>query len=502
MSDWYVSSAAWTAIAQFAASGAYTVGQIVRPLTAPAFAAQFAFRCTTAGTASTEPAWPATNNATVTTGGATFTNVTGQAAYGWSAAAGNLFCLTGGGGAARQAIGDRFFLSSDHTETNTAANSYGYSGGPGGYGVIQFISVNRAGSVPPAPGDTLSGATIYANGSGQFTFDNPTNTYWQGVTINFGGTCSALSFGLNGSRGFYLRNCAINFTTSTTTAYIIAGNPTNIVLDNTTLQFNNAGQYIRFINFWDFRWLGGSFLGTAPTTLFNIFQPSAPITCRGVDLSVITTALFTSGSNTVKALFDSCRIASGVTRISMSAPTLTDDEVELVNCYDGTNIIAERHTNAGDLTTNRSTTLVGGAQDDVGLFSHQMVSSSRADMLSMTLDGFWMDVENTYVGSTRTATVEIVSSASLNTTDISLTLEYLGTSGSSLAAVAGTLANALTAAAALPTSTATWNSPPSTPVYQHIQTTFTPQQAGRVRGVVRLGKPSTTVYLNPQIIVT
>lgn len=37
---------------------------------------------------------------------------------------------------------------------------------------------------------------------------------------------------------------------------------------------------------------------------------------------------------------------------------------------------------------------------------------------------------------------------------------------------------------------------------QHIQVPFTPQQAGRVRGYVRLGKVSTTVYINPQIIVT
>jgi hypothetical protein len=39
-------------------------------------------------------------------------------------------------------------------------------------------------------------------------------------------------------------------------------------------------------------------------------------------------------------------------------------------------------------------------------------------------------------------------------------------------------------------------------VRQHIQMTFTPQTAGRVRGQLRLGKASTTVYYNPQIIIT
>ena len=82
-------------------------------------------------------------------------------------------------------------------------------------------------------------------------------------------------------------------------------------------------------------------------------------------------------------------------------------------------------------------------------------------------------------------------------------LEYQGTSGSSLASMATSLpATVLTTASAVTTSTATWNSSPATPVKQHLQVTFTPQVAGRVRGQVRLGKPSTTVYVDPVITIT
>src|SRR5262249_62161150 len=118
MADWYVSSAAWTAIAQFATSTAYSVGNIVRPLTAPAATAQYAFRCTTAGTSSTEPAWPSGNNSTITSGGATFTNVSGQSTYGWTAAAGSLPSLSYTG-PNRFALGDRVFISSDHSESTS-----------------------------------------------------------------------------------------------------------------------------------------------------------------------------------------------------------------------------------------------------------------------------------------------------------------------------------------------------------------------------------------------
>jgi hypothetical protein len=281
-----------------------------------------------------------------------------------------------------------------------------------------------------------------------------------------------------------------------------------VTFDNTVVQITNAGQSLQWNgSAVDFRWIntpaaiGGS---AVPTTLFgNTTGVAEGGTFRGVDLSALTTSLYPVGLGFCKLLLDSCRIASGLSRAIV--PTTNQsaaDEIELVNCFDGTNILSERHTAAGDLTTDRSTTLVGGAQDDVGLFAHKLISSTRADMLTLTLDSFWLDVENALTGASRTATVEIISSGTLNTTDISLQLEYLGASGSSLASFTSSLPNALTASTALPASTATWNSPPATPVAQRLQVSFTPQQAGRLRGIVRLGRPGTTVWVNPQIAVT
>jgi hypothetical protein len=283
-----------------------------------------------------------------------------------------------------------------------------------------------------------------------------------------------------------------------------------VTFDNTTVTFNAIGQ--RLLNpsnyGFDFTWINtpAAVLGTAPAALFNNTQNGAAtyITCRGVDLSAVTNTLVNglATNSFQKALFDSCRIAPGVARLGTASYNSAADEVELVNCFDGTSIINERHTPAGDVTVDRSTVLVGGAQDDVGLFSHKLVSSTRSDPFAMTLDTFWMDVELTTVGAPRTATVEIISSASLNNTDINLMLEYQATAGSSLGAFAYSLPSPLTPSAAIPTSTVTWNNMPSTPVKQHIQVTFTPQVAGRVRGIVRLGKISTTVWVNPQIIIT
>lgn len=460
MADWYVSSAAWTAIAQFAASGAYTVGQIVRPLTAPALNARHAFRCTTAGTASTEPTWPGTYLSTVTTGGATFTNVSGASAYGWSAAAGSLYCLGSGGGTGYRANpGDRFFLSSDHSESSAGGLVYLLYGSSVG-GVIEVISVNRAGNVPPQVSDYTAGAALTTTGANNALIsDAGTTMYWQGITFSCGGNFLSNSAGVKTT---YLKNCAIVLTGN---GSVGQGNPGGLVLDNTTISFSSASMGVFGGNYkWAFTWINtpSAILGAAVPTL--LIQPgqNALYTLRGVDLSALTTTLV-QGNLGARVLFDSCRIAPGVARCQTPGASWCNvDEVELVNCFDGTNIINERHTFAGDLTINRSVTLVGGAQDDVGLFSLLMISNLNSDFLVATLDSFWMDVENTYVGSTRTATVEIICAVgSLNNSDIALALEYQGTSGSSLATLTSSLPNPLATSAALPTSTAAWNNAPS-----------------------------------------
>jgi hypothetical protein len=200
-------------------------------------------------------------------------------------------------------------------------------------------------------------------------------------------------------------------------------------------------------------------------------------------------------------LLDVDKFASGMTRYAASGINTTN-VIELVNCYDA-RFISESYQPAGAVTTEFSITLTGGATDNVGTFSHKMVSNANVDKFCNTLTGFWLDVNYATTGSAKTATVEIVSSASLNNDEISLVLEYSGTASSSVASFANSfIATPLTTPATVTSSSATWNSLPATPVRQHPQVTFTPQTAGRVRGQIRLGKSSTTVYYNPQITIT
>jgi hypothetical protein len=283
------------------------------------------------------------------------------------------------------------------------------------------------------------------------------------------------------------------------------------VLTDSTVKFDDATQSINtqqgtfYID-----WTGGGVVGTAPTVLF---QPPSGLnamaaTLRGVDLSNVTGTLVrnaSTGNNPgYKILFDSCKIASGVTRYSITNCVNSMDLVELVNCYDGTNFLNESYQPFGTLTTDFSVTLSsGGAADNVGTYSHKLVSNTNINKFVDTLTSFWMDCNYTTTGASKVATVEIISSTTLNNDEIALYLEYQGTSGSSIASFAdNAVATVLTTPAAVTSSTATWNNPPATPVTQKLQITFTPQVAGRVRAQVRLGKASTTVWVNPRVNIS
>src|SRR3569833_3159804 len=109
MADWYESYTKYATYTAFAASHAYSVGDFVIP-SSPSAGAKCVFRCTTAGTSSTEPSWNVADSGTSTSGTATFTNVTGQSTYAWNAAAGDYNSIMRSV-STRTNPGDRVFIS-------------------------------------------------------------------------------------------------------------------------------------------------------------------------------------------------------------------------------------------------------------------------------------------------------------------------------------------------------------------------------------------------------
>ena len=500
MANWYVSSVAYAAISAFAVSTAYTLGQIVRP-TAAAVGKKLAYRCTVAGTTNTfEPTWGIVYGGTTVSGGATFTCVNADT-YGWSGAAGDVASVTNTSSSGFATAGDTVFLSNDHSES-TSTTFGNFIGGSWTSVTTSFISVNRAGSVPPVAGDITSGAII--GGVSAVTIDPTVPIFVQGVT--FQASVGSINFGSGHDQSTYLKNCLLQIVSSTSSYRVTTGNPAKVVLDNTPISFGSTSQGISSAYAFDLQWINtpSALPGSAPAILFIGAVARLTAMLRGVDVSAVTGAFVGVGAyGGAQALLDGCKVATGVAAFSGTASSNLD-LVELVNCWDGTNVRNERYHAAGGVKTERTITLTGGAADDVSSFSLKMTANaSHIDKYVEPLASFWFDVENTLTGSSKTATVEIVSSSSLNNDDVWLQLEYMGTSGSQVVSFANSLpATPLTANAAVTSSSAGWNSSPSTPTYQHLQVSFTPQVAGRVRGRVMLGKASATIYVNPNIVIT
>jgi hypothetical protein len=516
MADWYVSSAAYAAIPVWTANTVYTIGQIIRA-TAPALNYQYSYRITIGGNSGpTEPVWNNVighnNGAVGSVNGVQYTNITASGAYGWQAAAGTIACINYSAPYNRINAGDRVFVSSDHLETQ-ASNAFTFNGtGTPSVG-ISLISINRApNNIPPLPADELAGAT-FAYSASNFIIDAYYAVYFLGFTfIMTPSATGGLMFNNGGSKAHYYKSCAF-IIQSTATITIRNNDPAKVTFDNTTVQFGSTNQSISQLSSYSFtfNWINTpnaiSQAGSIPSSLFTASNDITgfDVTCRGIDISALNTSIITVATNAsqFRALFDSCKIGSTANRyLIASSPNSIQDVVEYVNCFDGTRIWNERHDTRGDVTSDLLTTMVGGAADDVGNFSLKMATSSSCNLYTGPLESFWLEVENAITGVTKTATVEILSSQTLTIADVALQLEYLGISGSSQAVFADTKPSVLASAIAHPTSSVSWNSPPSTPQYQRIQLAFVPQKAGRLRGRILLGRLSTTLWVNPQITVS
>jgi hypothetical protein len=200
-------------------------------------------------------------------------------------------------------------------------------------------------------------------------------------------------------------------------------------------------------------------------------------------------------------LFQDCNVASGAVLYSRSGSLIVSN-VQFVNVSTASSTYqSEAHSSQGDVTTETTIVRTGGASNGTTGFSRKMISTSSTNPVNAPLNTNSIVVWNALTGASHTATIEIVSSGTLNNNDIWMELEYLGSSSTGQGSVVSSAPSTLTAGTALPTSSATWASLPATPVKQNMSVTFTPQQAGFVKATVRLGKPSTTVYVDPVLTI-
>jgi len=510
----YVSSVGHTAVAQWAASTVYSVGDLRRQLAAPSVGNERVWRCTTAGTSGgSEPAWTLTEGSTTADNDVVWTEVTGQETYNWTApharlATANVFA----------AGGDVIFVSHQHAETQATANPLLGGGIGSASSPITVICVSDAGSVPPISADLRTTATVSTTGVSTITLGSNGFGYVYGISFLAGDGSNNASIIFGGSTPFWWKyeQCTFKLNNTGGSSDFRFGNPGSSGDDyklefvGVTFQFGaNATQQMN-IKHGRVSWLGGSVVvgATLPTTLF---VPSgqaslmAVVEIRGVDLSAFSNTLVAVNADTpTMVIFSNCKLHTSVSLVTAGKQGQGGTEVTLVNCDSGdTNYRYQKEVYQGTITSETVIVRTGGATDGTTPVSRKMVSSAGAKQyspLEMDASPIWNEV----VGSAKTVTVEIITdNITLKDNEAWVEVEYLGTSGFPLSLFVNDGVDVLAAGANQETSTVDWTTTGlTTPVKQKLSVTITPQEKGAFKVKVMLAKASTTMYVDPLPVVS
>lgn len=514
MTNWYVSSVGWTAVTAFAISHAYNIGDLIRQLAAPTVNNERVFRCTSAGTsAGSEPAWTLTKGATTTSGGATFTEVTGNETYqgvSWAAPHARLHPVVQS--AAWAVAGDTVFISNDHAETTSAAintaNAPQTINTP-----FRLLCVARPSTaIPPVPADLTTGASISTTGANAITFSGVAYVY--GVRWNCAsGAAGAQALTLGGCLRLIADNCTFNLGSTSGTSFIdtaSAGSGTGqyFFWKNCTVVFGSSSDYLR-IQTAPFLWDGGALQGTPPTNLLGVTNViTGPVDIRNVDLSIMGASTFLVNAatshlsfSTSGITFANCKLNASLGGVVTGVQTSHEDsKIDLVVSDSLTNTSREEHYRfAGSIVADTANYL--SASDGTTSKSWKFATNANCSYLS-PLEGpdiiVWV---STTGGHTFTMYTSNITNVNLQTHEFGFDIEYMGSSLTPLGTVDSSLANILTTGVDCTNNGVTWAG--QTPTNkQQTSKLVTINRPGFVRIKPLLCKPSVTVWIDPLVYVS
>lgn len=411
------------------------------------------------------------------------------------------------------AAGDTYYVSNNHNEASSTAQTVALAGTIGNPNKLICVSDSVFPAVTPVSIPTgiiaTTGATAFSiSGSG----------YFYGLIFNIGSaSASQASFNLSTADNSHqvFEGCAISLGTTSTTSRINIGSGAaategSVVLKNTTVKFANASQSITIAANGRLIMIGGGIdnASTALTSFINTSGGQVYAEFRGVDISKMTTgsSLISSPINTVGDIkFINCKLPAGWTGVPITTVTHANMRVSLYNCDNAaTNYRLWITTSAGSIKESTTVVKTGGASDGTTAISWKMVTGSSNEAVNQLISdpiAIWVDT----TGSSKTATIDFIhdSVTSLNDSEVWVEAEYLGSTtiplGSYLSDRRLTLISGTTTHS---TSSATWTTTGLTsPNKQKLDITVTPNMKGFIYLRVYLAKPSYTIYVDPKVTV-
>lgn len=414
------------------------------------------------------------------------------------------------GALAVAAAGDRVFVSQAHAQTQESAltlTSKGTATNP-----IQILCVSDAAEPPTALATGASVSTTVASTLGMVG-----SIYCYGITFAALTGFSAGALNVNSTAGHVQEydHCVLRMNSTSTSTLLVQFGAAALTTTPNLTSLTNTDVYLSHVNHriamshGSLVWKGGAITGSAITTIaqFGTSGRGGSIEIYGVDLSAadqfVNFSFFPTGSGASSLLVANCKLpASWAGALGSYRPGCS---VAMFNCDSGdTNYRFETLT-PGTLTQDTAVYRTGGASDGTTPISWRMAAGgSGTKYPALTIDTPKIAVWNETIGSAITATLEVVTDGvTLTDADCWIEVQYPGTSGSTKSAfVTDVKAGVLATAANQASSTAAWTTTGlASPVKQKLSVTFTPQEKGPVVAIVRLAKASTTVYVDPDLVL-
>jgi hypothetical protein len=497
-----------------AISSAITLGAIIKRANGASY-----WICSTAGSSgASEPAWANdTAGTTQTDGTVTWTclGVVGNFSGGGAPHA----RLANVCAAAWFAPGNTIYVGDNHAESQTTAIPIQPILSQTLVGRI--ICHNHSGNYPPASADLATTATISTTAAAAINLNMIAGSiYIYGITFIAGvgqsSGAAVINFALN--MAFCLcESCVFKLATTGVTAVISLNNSAGGVLiwNNCQAGFANAGQSLYGSNCF-FTWQNTTqVLATGSTVPTNLFVQSGTggignMTLETLDLSQWAAIFASLAANPSLGnwVIKDCKLNASAT---FPTPLQTGQTIQIVRADGGaTAYRSARYAVEGTETTETSFTRVGGAADPTG--------QAQARKIATTANSQWLRpfkaepyaIWNAVTSGNVTVTVygTINAGALPNNDDIWLEVEYLGSSASPQGTIVNTTkANLFSANAAVASDSSSWNGGGSGAGWTPFKLTATlsspqPQMAGYIEARVRVGKPSTTYYLDPRPVLS
>jgi hypothetical protein len=543
--NWYVSSVAYTAVTQWAALTACTSGvTVVRQLAAPANGSERVFLASATGTTgAVEPTWVLTSGASTTGDGTcSWTEVTGVEAdqhlngvtNTWTAPAArfNDILATAQGGKNTYAPGDTIFVSSDHAETQASALQLTFGGAVAG-AESYISSVNRTSSnLPPLSADLTAGASVTTTGSFSITFQISGGTMTaNGLSFSAGtgSTTETTNFLIQGNPNasgidiINISNGTIATPTTGASGSIVScataaadTGASRIIFNTMTFSFGNAAQNIAGTNSGTAcSWVFSNVTVASSPAIPNVFFSIAGGTFATIDssnFSALTTGHSIggvgggpSGGGSVVRISGSV-IGSGATCIATGSFGPGSD----ISCVDIGVSGSTANTNnswarQGGIITTSASTYRNSGNTSGGTPTSWLMTSNSQNKITAPFVSPPIEAWSAFSSGSHTINIDIVSSAALTNAQVWSSCNTFGTSGSPITTITSNkVINQLVTPVNQPTATgpdASWTSPPSTPAYQQLQISYTPTQAGRVSCKVAFAKASSTLYVDPLLLI-